>query len=228
MSTPTKSRFTEDEDILLLREINGRLPFMAKRGQVMVRWSAVAEAVQSQDGFDRPGFDGKRAQNRFTLLLEGHRHKDEEGKRASGTDEGYGEKFQLLDDLLSAFDDWKNEEKVRLEEVQQEADRVDAMAATIRDEAMKSLGKRKKAGQDDGEAGSGGGSAMTKMMKMMHDDSKADLEFRMRVYDSDLKEREIIREKEFEDRRCERELRAEQLRFQHEQLRVQHEMMMKL
>ncbi len=93
---------------------------------------------------------------------------------------------------------------------------------------MQSLGKRKKSGQDDGEQGSGGGSAINKMMKMMHEDSKADLEFRMHVYERDLKEREVIREREYEERRCERELSADQLRFQHEQLRVQHETMMKL
>ncbi|RHY23228.1 hypothetical protein DYB32_009270 [Aphanomyces invadans] len=228
MSTPIKSRFTDEEDILLLREINARLPFMAKRGQVMQGWTGVADAVQSLDDFDRPGFDGKRTQNRFTLLLETHRHKDEASQRESGSSEVYGEKLQLLDELTSAFDDWKNAEKARLDEVQREADRVDAMAATIREEAMQSLGKRKRTGQEDAEAGSGSGSAISKLMKMMHDDNKADLEFRMRVYESDLKQREIFCEREFEERRCERELRAEHLRFQHEQLRVQHETKMKL
>ncbi|RHY17783.1 hypothetical protein DYB32_010671 [Aphanomyces invadans] len=144
MSTPIKIRFIDEEDILLLRDINARLPFMAKRVQVMQGWTGIADAVQSLDDFDRPGFDGKRAQNRFTLLLETHRHKDEASKRASGSGEEYGEKLQLLDKLTSAFDDWKNAEKARLDEVQREADRVDAMAATIREEAMQSLGKRKR------------------------------------------------------------------------------------
>ncbi|RHY12245.1 hypothetical protein DYB36_008790 [Aphanomyces astaci] len=107
MSTPVKSRFSEYEDVLILREVNARLPFKAKRGLVMVGWAAVAEAVASQEEFSRPGFDAKRAQNRFILLLDGHRNRDDESMRASGVAEDCSEKSQLLDELSSVYDDWK-------------------------------------------------------------------------------------------------------------------------
>ncbi|ETV65065.1 hypothetical protein H257_18152 [Aphanomyces astaci] len=202
MSTPVKNRFSEYEDVLILREVNARLPFMAKRGLVMVGWAAVAEAVASQEEFSRPGFDAKRAQNRFTLLLEGHRVRDDESMRASGVAEDYNEKSQLLDELSSVYDDWKKRDKLRLEDVMREAERVETMGATIREEAMQSLGKRKKIDQVDGDAGGGNnGGTLAKMMKMMHDDNNAELEFRKYQYEKDQEEREAVRSREYEERR---------------------------
>ncbi|KAF0705811.1 hypothetical protein AaE_014368 [Aphanomyces astaci] len=233
MSTPVKSRFSEYEDVLILREVNARLPFMAKRGLVMVGWAAVAEAVASQEEFSRPGFDAKRAQNRFTLLLEGHRVREDESMRASGVAEDYSEKSQLLDELSSVYDDWKKRDKLRLEDVMREAERVETMGATIREEAMQSLGKRKKIDQVDGDTGGGNnGGTLAKMMKMMHDDNNADLEFRKYQYEKDQEEREAVRSREYEERRIERELQAEQLRCDREsqatQLRMHLEMMMNM
>ncbi|RQM14236.1 hypothetical protein B5M09_007890 [Aphanomyces astaci] len=233
MSTPVKSRFSEYEDVLILREVNTRLPFMAKRGLVMVGWAAVAEAVASQEEFSRPGFDAKRTQSRFTLLLEGHRVRDDESMRASGVAEDYSEKSQLLDELSSVYDDWKKRDKLRLEDVTHEAERVETIGATIREEAMQSLGKRKKIDQVDGDAGGGNnGGTLAKMMKMMHDDNNADLEFRKYQYEKDQEEREAVRSREYEERRIERELQAEQLRCDREsqatQLRRYLEMMMNM
>ncbi|KAF0704142.1 hypothetical protein AaE_015093 [Aphanomyces astaci] len=107
------------------------------------------------------------------------------------------------------------------------------MGATIREEAMQSLGKRKKIDQVDGDAGgANNGGTLAKMMKMMHDDYNADLEFRKYQYEIDQEEREAVRSREYEERRIERELQAEQLRCDRErhatQLRMYLEMMMNM
>ncbi|KAG9413176.1 hypothetical protein AC1031_016199 [Aphanomyces cochlioides] len=219
MSAAIKTRFSDAEDVIILREVNAKLPFMSKRGTVMQAWNAVAEAVSLDESFNRPGFDGKRAQNRFTLLMEAHKTHNTASAQASGVDEEYDEKTMLLDELTAAYDDWKSEDKARLDEAQRQAEHIESLGATVREEAMKSLGKRKASSQevDPGNSTSGGGNII-KMMKILHDDSAADLEFRKYQYEKDLEEREKIRTMEFEERKRERELFIEQMRMQHEVL----------
>ncbi|RHY85539.1 hypothetical protein DYB35_013831 [Aphanomyces astaci] len=221
MPTPVKTRFSDAEDILILREVKVRLPFTAKRGSVMLAWNAVADAVSTNHDFARPGFDDKRALSRFTLLMEGHRANNDVSARASGIDEDHDEKTQLLDELLAVYEDSKAQDKARLVAAQQEADRIENMGATIREEALQSLGKRK-AGPTDADgssaSGGGGGSVVMKMMKMMQDDSAADLKFRQHQYETDRKEREAVRAIEYEERQCEREMYRDQMRMQHDTL----------
>ncbi|ETV74251.1 hypothetical protein H257_11185 [Aphanomyces astaci] len=108
-------------------------------------------------------------------------------------------KFNLdgpLDKHLAAYEDWKSQDKARLVEAQEEADLIDNMGVTIREEALQALGKRKSAAMDGDGTGAGcgsGGGVVMKMMKMLHDDSTADLEFRKHQYAMDLKERETVR-----------------------------------
>ncbi|CAK4119646.1 unnamed protein product, partial [Aphanomyces euteiches] len=45
-----KRRFTDEEDVMLLREVNARQPFRLRRGLVMDAWLQVAEALSSQEG----------------------------------------------------------------------------------------------------------------------------------------------------------------------------------
>ncbi|KAH9138146.1 hypothetical protein AeRB84_017489 [Aphanomyces euteiches] len=125
---------------MLLREVNARQPFRLRRGLVMDAWLQVAEALSSQEGFSRVGFDG---QNRFSLLIENHRSHNLTSLRASGVEEDYDEKTQLLDELLASIDDAKGEERRRFAECQRETKRAEEMGRLIREEAMESLGKRK-------------------------------------------------------------------------------------
>ncbi|ETV70313.1 hypothetical protein H257_14013 [Aphanomyces astaci] len=204
MTTASKRRFTEEEDVMLLREVNARMPFRARRGAVMDAWAEVAAALLSHEDFDRSVFDAKRAHNRFTLLLEGHRGDNRESMRASGVDEEYSEKMQLLDELLSTYDDNKAEKRGRLEEAQREADRIESLGKTVREEALQSLGKRRLAQDGEGSSGGGGGK-LFKIMSMIQDDNKAKLEIRKLQYEKDL-----------EERQKDRDVLIEQSRMQHE------------
>ncbi|RLO01193.1 hypothetical protein DYB28_016159, partial [Aphanomyces astaci] len=60
--TPNKRRlYTEQEDIMLLRQVNAERPFEAKKGEVMKVWGLVAIALADHEDFARPQFDTKKA-----------------------------------------------------------------------------------------------------------------------------------------------------------------------
>ena len=66
-----KKNWTNDEDVFLLRQVNGDLPFKAKKGGVMDAWAKLATVVNGASGFTRV-VDGKKAQNGFVALLKEH------------------------------------------------------------------------------------------------------------------------------------------------------------
>ncbi|ETW03443.1 hypothetical protein H310_04905 [Aphanomyces invadans] len=114
----------------------------------MDKWTAVAHALASSDKFGRPDFDGKKASNMFSALIEAHMKKNNESARASGVAEDMTEKDALMDDLIAAYDDDKEEEARRAIESKQALEQNGSMGAFAREEAMTSLGKRKN-GDDD-------------------------------------------------------------------------------
>ncbi|KAF0690745.1 Aste57867_17882 [Aphanomyces stellatus] len=87
MTASTKKRYTEDEDIMLLRQVAVDMPFQAPRGLVMEAWTAVAHALSSFLEFGREDVDGKNDHHRFHLILENHRKANTQSKRASGASE---------------------------------------------------------------------------------------------------------------------------------------------
>ncbi|ETW08687.1 hypothetical protein H310_01215 [Aphanomyces invadans] len=90
--------------------------------------------------------------------------------------------MQLLDELLASYDDAKNEERDRPDEAQREAERIEALGKNVCDEALQSLGKRKASDNQDTSGGGGGGSKLLKIVSMMKEDDKAELEFRKFQY----------------------------------------------
>ncbi|CAK4410740.1 unnamed protein product [Aphanomyces euteiches] len=123
--TPTKRRkFTDDEDIMLLQQVNAERAFEARQGEIT-----------------RPGFDYKKAQHRFGILVESHRSFNRDSSKASGIDEAYGEKLQILDELLSAVDDAKSDELDRLVQTALDSQRNELEGSIIREEALSTLGK---------------------------------------------------------------------------------------
>ncbi|RHZ05303.1 hypothetical protein DYB37_013142, partial [Aphanomyces astaci] len=77
-----KKRWTEDDDILLLTQANNERPFVQRKDATRA-WQAVAGALLSIDGFTRRGLDGKKAQNRFLLLVRQHKAHNESSARLS-------------------------------------------------------------------------------------------------------------------------------------------------
>ncbi|KAG9402459.1 hypothetical protein AC1031_007072 [Aphanomyces cochlioides] len=140
MTTPSKRRnYTEEEDVMLSRQVALEMPFQARRGLVMERWGAVASALMTCDAFRRREIDAKKACNRFLLLVEAHRKYNKESERASGISEDLSEKTLLLDDLVAAYDDAKSAETQRCDEQKLAAEQAEVSGQLVRTEACKLL-----------------------------------------------------------------------------------------
>ncbi|KAE9011246.1 hypothetical protein PF011_g9449, partial [Phytophthora fragariae] len=99
----TKRRnFSERDDLLLLKQAVAVKPYKEKHGKVMAQWEGVAASLASSPEFSRANLGGKTAQNRF------NRKKMMVAKRASGVEEAYTEKDQLLDDIIAEIDDFQH------------------------------------------------------------------------------------------------------------------------
>ncbi|ETV94607.1 hypothetical protein H310_11868 [Aphanomyces invadans] len=115
MTTSVKRRvFTEREDVLLLTQVSAEMPFLARRGKIMDVWDSVARNLATIGEFDRPQFDGKKAQARFLILLRDHRDNSNASRHASGAAENVTEKTILLDNLCNQVDEAKQEEGRRM------------------------------------------------------------------------------------------------------------------
>ncbi|KAE9333419.1 hypothetical protein PF008_g14458, partial [Phytophthora fragariae] len=105
----TKRRnFSEGDDLLLLKQAVAVKPYKEKHGKVVAQWEGVAASLVSSAEFSRANLGGKTAQNRFNLLVDSARKKMKVAKRASGVEEAYTEKDQLLDDIIAEINDFQH------------------------------------------------------------------------------------------------------------------------
>ncbi len=98
-----RRKWTEEEDVMLLQQVVADLPFAVRLGKSKA-WQLLADTLMSCQEFDR-NVDGKRAQQRFTTLVEEHRAYNANSAIQSGVDEEHSEKHILLDDILAQIDD---------------------------------------------------------------------------------------------------------------------------
>ncbi|RHY69707.1 hypothetical protein DYB34_008513, partial [Aphanomyces astaci] len=201
------------KDLMLLRQVSLELPFLARRGLIMDKWTAVARALVASDEFTRTDLDAKKANNRFNALIDSHRKHNKDSERASGVSEEVSEKVLLLDDLLAVFDDAKDEEAKRVVSTQKANQHIENLGSIVRDEAMMSLGKRKQACDVEGAVG-GGSNKVVKMMAILNEQAKSDLEFKKEKHNSEI-----------EERRQDRELLLGHIRQQNEGMQKQQELM---
>ncbi|RLO05937.1 hypothetical protein DYB28_002781 [Aphanomyces astaci] len=163
----------------------------------MDKWAAIAETLAANEDFGRPDFDAKKANNRFIALAEAHRKSNRVSARVFGISEDVGEKLALLDDILSAHDDAKEEESQRIADAKKTQEHNDNLGSVVREEAMQSLGKRKHDVDDDGVSR-----------------IQSELEFQREKHENEIKERQK-----------DRELLAQQIWNQQESMRIQQESM---
>ncbi|ETW04114.1 hypothetical protein H310_04474 [Aphanomyces invadans] len=185
MTTPIKRRvFSEREDVLLLTQFSAEMPFLARRGQIMDVWDSVARNLATL--FDRPQFDGEKAQGRFLILLRDNRDNKNASRRASGAPENVTEKTILLDDLYKQVDKANQKEDRRMTQEIEEASNVEENGAIVREEAMKSQGKRRAKDEDDE---SSGGGKMLKVLSLMNESNKRELELRRLMLEKEMEDR---------------------------------------
>ncbi|RHY28069.1 hypothetical protein DYB32_006285 [Aphanomyces invadans] len=147
-------------------------------------WDSVARNLNTLDEFNRRHFDGKRAQARFNLLLRDHKERNVASNRPSGSDEVVDERVVLLDDLSSQVEEAKKEEADRADSEAEAAARAEESVVLVREEEMKSQGKRKNREGDDEAAGG----KMPKVLTLMNDANKSELELRKFMFEKELEE----------------------------------------
>ncbi|XP_062580715.1 uncharacterized protein LOC134242626 [Saccostrea cucullata] len=88
-------RFSMKDDIELLKEVSSVNPFS---GDSVNKWAEIAENfMMAHEGV---ALDGRRCRERTSLLLSYFKADDRDKLYRSGTDEEYGEKEQLLQEVL--------------------------------------------------------------------------------------------------------------------------------
>jgi hypothetical protein len=99
-----RRKFTDDLDIALLKELSAHNAHTARRGEAGLLFDAVAKSLNETRAL--PWLtDGKHCSDRFNLLIRLFRLQDRAQRAGSGDEELYGEKEQLMDDMVSAIDD---------------------------------------------------------------------------------------------------------------------------
>jgi hypothetical protein len=113
--TIPRRKFCEDHDTLLLKEVLACDAHVCRRGSQMEAFEEVSAVLNSSSALPWKT-DGKHCLDRFKLLVACFRKFDRARASASGTEENFGKKDQLLSEIVTAVDDAKERGRVeRLE-----------------------------------------------------------------------------------------------------------------
>ncbi|KAG9410009.1 hypothetical protein AC1031_018040 [Aphanomyces cochlioides] len=148
MSTQKRRKWSKEEDIALLRQVAGDLPFAAEKGQALIA-----------------KLNGKKVQNRFISLVDEHRAFNAESKTLSGVSEEELERHTLLDDISSIIDDMKAESLAKTEKEKTEKEKSDYVSQLLRDSAMNTHNKRKLEENSPNKSGDGKRSSLASVLE---------------------------------------------------------------
>jgi hypothetical protein len=135
-AAPRRRNYSEEDDLILLRQVVADLPFEAQRGGVIEAWDGVVARVLSDPSFGIRSATGKSAQARFNKLVERHRQRDRAALLASGVEEEYGEREQLLDELTSRLDEHARSERERSDAERARLERLATAEDVVREQAL--------------------------------------------------------------------------------------------
>ncbi|ETP48654.1 hypothetical protein F442_05667 [Phytophthora nicotianae P10297] len=134
----------------------------------MASWDSLANKLKTLKDFSKKDtFSGKSAQARFNTLVASHRKFDRKSEGAWGIDQRYAEKRQLLDDLVSQFDEHERDEGRCIRERKDKLAAEENAGKVMRDAGLKRMKERKK-------------KARTKLMR-----TKADREEKAKQWEAD-------------------------------------------
>uniref|UniRef100_A0A8W8P295 Uncharacterized protein n=1 Tax=Magallana gigas TaxID=29159 RepID=A0A8W8P295_MAGGI len=123
-------RFSEQDDIKMLREVISRNPFK-DRG----KWLEISLALPMS-------VDARRVRERTVLLMEQRRKANSSSLKKSGVDEVYGEKEILLDEILDLANDEEEKKKDYLANDEEEKKKDDKSKAIKEEVLCKDIRKR--------------------------------------------------------------------------------------
>ncbi|RHZ32232.1 hypothetical protein DYB37_012664 [Aphanomyces astaci] len=135
----TAFRFKGCTDVELLKEVIHVQPYEAPHGEVRKRWTEVTEHLQRLYG---DGITVNATRKRFDDLMTAFHANTMAALRASGTDEEYEEREQLLQDIHDLVDAASIQKQTDKEEKAKQNERRETNGEKIRDAAMSTM-KRK-------------------------------------------------------------------------------------
>lgn len=126
-------------------------PYRTGHGMVMKAWDQLAQTVRKIERFRPKHADRKALQARFNKLLHSHEAFNRESENKSGSIEENTEIIQLLDDVLSDVNDFKNaKEKKQAEKQNVEEGKLQSIQI-CRDQAVSRLIQNKRENESEGE-----------------------------------------------------------------------------
>jgi hypothetical protein len=127
-----RGKFGETEDIALIKEIVANNAHVCRRGKMTATFEKVARALNEGNALPWNS-NGKHCDDRYKLFHANFRRADRARALASGTEEKFGEREQLLADIQSTVNE--NEER----------DRTEREDSTKRDERFAKAGREVRA-----------------------------------------------------------------------------------
>ncbi|KAG9411174.1 hypothetical protein AC1031_016820 [Aphanomyces cochlioides] len=182
----SKTWWNEEEDLQLLIQTNNDRPFLATKNK-MKAWDATAASILKMPGFNRTALDGKKASQRFGLLVEAHRQYQSKSKRADrarGRPKGHQKRK-------------KNATNATEKQQKQSA------TALIRDQAMQRSGKRKSSEGDEEGTQSTKRKSIIELQQAEIELEKIKYEFKARKLEADIAEQALARQERIEMRELE-------------------------
>lgn len=209
-----RKRFGADEDLLLAREVNAKLPYRAGYGKVMNAWAAVAAALEATPAFSMASVTAKSCRSRFKALIEAHRRSNQESARASGVAEEVTELTCVLDDLAADFDDFIEDEATERHQHEQSERTMENAGSVARTQVTQRLSER---GEPEAVRNKTNKKADdASLIKVIHEHTeKAVATQELLQQDMELRKLQFETKMEIprEERRLEREVRAEEMKM---------------
>ena len=148
-----RRKFGEEHDIALLKEVIAIGAHVSKRGSQMENFDAISDTL-NKSGVLLWSTDAKHCLDRYRLLIVTFKREDRARASASGTEEEFCERDQLLSDIITAADDVNERGRIeRLEMVKRDKDPLKA-GEKIRSQTMDRRGKNTISNDDEEEINS--------------------------------------------------------------------------
>jgi hypothetical protein len=159
----SRRKFGESEDIALLKEVLACGAHTCRRGSQMDKFDELSVSLNSNGALPLTT-DGKHCLDRYKLLVASFKRTDRARASASGIEEPFGEKEELLADIASAVDDAnehhrteRSEAAVRDTELLRAGEAIRFQAMNRRGRSMGSTAAGVPAQKRFRSAGAGGG-----------------------------------------------------------------------
>lgn len=144
-----RRKWSEEMDVRLLKEVMAQGAHVSPHGRGQQRYESVITELNKVPIF-RCSLDWKGARDRFQLIMGKFKREDARNVRASGIDEEYNEKCQLLTDIVTEMKDRKRESKERKDAEAKKEEELKEAGERIREEAMNRV-YLKRGGQEEYE-----------------------------------------------------------------------------